>query len=106
MAPATRPTRTATLLRFAEMSSRPPAHVLPTPPTPVPAPAPAQMTADEGLTLVRAENSSGFWGVTLGSNVSKPFQATFKHRGRTKNLGVFATAEEAALAVARGSPRR
>ena len=56
----------------------------------------------EGLTLLRAENSTGFKRVTLESrSVSKPFKATAWHGGRNKHLGMFATAEEAALVVAR-----
>ena len=57
--------------------------------------------AAEGLTLLRAENATGFKGVRLGNNVSKPFQAVLWHGGRDNYLGNFATAEEAALAVAR-----
>ena len=53
----------------------------------------------EGLSLVQsAENSTGFKGVTLDG---KQFKAQLKHDGRNKNLGHFATAEEAALAYAR-----
>ena len=70
--------------------------------------APAPMTAaeahtaaaEEGLALVRAENSTGFKGVYRGgakSSAGKPFKAEL----RNKSLGYFATAEEAALAVAR-----
>ena len=58
----------------------------------------------EGLALVRAENSSGFKGVfrpSRKSSTSKPFEAQLTHGGRQKYLGTFATAEEAALAVAR-----
>ena len=55
----------------------------------------------EGLALLRAENSTGFKGVCRGNSVSKPFQARPTHGGRKKSLGHFATAEEAALAVAR-----
>ena len=36
-----------------------------------------------------------------GGSVSKPFQAQLRHGGRNNQLGTFATAEEAALAVAR-----
>jgi hypothetical protein len=35
------------------------------------------------------------------SSPSKPFKANLWHAGRTKSLGTFVTAEEAALAVAR-----
>ena len=57
--------------------------------------------AAEGLTLLRAENATGFKGVSRGGSVSKPFQANLYNAGRTNHLGYFATAEEAALAVAR-----
>ena len=65
-------------------------------------PAPPPMTAEmalrqaeaEGLTLLRAENTTGFKGVGFKSGRFKPYQAQF-------GLGQFATAEEAALVVAR-----
>jgi hypothetical protein len=58
--------------------------------------------AAEGLALVRAETPTGFKGVSRNSNSAiKPFKAQLRHGGRDKHLGVFATAEEAALAVAR-----
>ena len=75
-----------------------------------PAAEPAPMTAEEahaaaaaeGLTLVRAENPTGFKGVSSpAAPPSKPFKAQLWRGGRTESLGVFATAEEAALAVAR-----
>ena len=72
---------------------------------------PAPMTAAEAhaaaasklLALVRAENATGFKGVShsVAVSASKPFIAKLWHGGRTANLGNFATAEEAALAVAR-----
>jgi hypothetical protein len=69
----------------------------------------APMTAEEayaaaeaeGLTLLRAENSTGFYGVSPNTGRGKPFKAQLKQGGRNNNLGYFATAEEAALAVAR-----
>ena len=57
--------------------------------------------AAEGLALVRAENAAGFQNVRRANSDSKPFQANLRHRGRDHYLGVFATAEHAALAVAR-----
>ena len=55
-----------------------------------------------GLTLVRAENSAGFKGVSHDpKRASKPFHANLRHGGRSNHLGTFATAEEVALAVAR-----
>ena len=63
----------------------------------------------EGLTLLRARNDSGFLGVYRGSSHmpwsnARPFQATLWDRwidGRMHYLGCFATAEQAALVVAR-----
>ena len=57
--------------------------------------------AAEGLALLHAETATGFKAVNLSGHASKPFKANLKHRGRNKHLGNFATAEEAALAVAR-----
>ena len=80
------------------------------PPTEPATPKPAPMTAAEihaaaaaeGLTLVRAENSAGFKGVSHDpKRASKPFHANLRHGGRSNHLGTFATAEEAVLAVAR-----
>ena len=60
------------------------------------------VAAAEGLTLLRAENATGFKGVSRNARaVTKPFQAQLTIRGRTIFLGRFETAEEAALAVAR-----
>ena len=62
--------------------------------------------AAEGLALVRADNAAGFKGVYHNPNqgpksVRKPFKAEIMCGGRKKRFGYFATAEEAALAVAR-----
>ena len=51
--------------------------------------------------LVRADNMTGFKGVSHSNIISKPFRAELWRAGRKRNLGNFATAEEAALAVAR-----
>ena len=68
-------------------------------------PAEAHAAAEaEGLTLLRgrSDNSTGFKGVSYDPTwASKPFKAQLKHGGRDHYLGNFATAEEAALAVAR-----
>jgi len=54
------------------------------------------------LTLVVADNSSGYLGVRLNKpGQPKPYQAQVKRGGKTVYLGTFATAEEAALCVAR-----
>jgi len=64
----------------------------------------ALATADrEGLTLHRSESSTGFKGVShhLSSSKVRPFHARVMRGGKTRHLGNFATAEEAALAHAR-----
>ena len=56
----------------------------------------------EGLTLLVADNKTGYFGVYLNNpGQPKPYQAQVKHGGRNVSLGAFATAEEAALCVAR-----
>ena len=54
------------------------------------------------LTLVSADNATGFRGVVRHeANKSKPFQAQLQRGGKCQYLDVFATAEEAALVRAR-----
>ena len=63
-----------------------------------------QQSQAEGLTLLRvAQNKTGYFGVSLLSQPGKlkPFQAQLKRGGKVVYLGHFATAEEAALCVAR-----
>ena len=56
----------------------------------------------EQLTLLIAENKAGYYGVVLEPrSKSKPFKAELRRGGKTVRLGTFATAEEAALCVAR-----
>ena len=55
----------------------------------------------EKLTLLVADNSSGYFGVYLKPGLSKPYQAQVRRDGKRVHLGYFATAEEAALSVAR-----
>ena len=58
--------------------------------------------AAEGLTLLRSDNSTGFKHVAKQSDtLRKPYVAQPSHGGRQEYQGMFATAEEAALAVAR-----
>jgi len=73
-------------------------------------PAAPPMTAEEairqaeadGLTLLRSEsNSTGFRGVSFKSGKTRPYFAQVRRGGTTEALGTFATAEEAALVVAR-----
>ena len=61
-----------------------------------------QQAQAEKLTLLVAENKSGFFGVHLvNPGTPKPYQARVYHGGKTVSLGMFATAEEAALCIAR-----
>ena len=56
----------------------------------------------EGLTLLVAENKTGFFGVRINNpGKIKPYQARVQRGGKEVYLGSFATAEEAALCVAR-----
>ena len=49
-----------------------------------------------------AENSGGYFGVTHQKGLSRSYRAALKHGGnKLVYLGTFATAEEAALCVAR-----
>jgi hypothetical protein len=57
---------------------------------------------EEKLTLLVAENKAGYFGVYLNKpGLSKPYTAQVRRGGNTVYLGSFATAEEAALCVAR-----
>jgi hypothetical protein len=61
----------------------------------------------EGLTLLVADNKSGYFGVYVAKpGQPKPYQAKLHRDGKTVHLGHFATAEEAALCVARSPERR
>ena len=62
-----------------------------------------QQAQAEKLTLLVADNKSGYFGVHLDNNpgLSKPYQARVRRGGKDVYLGSFATAEEAALCVAR-----
>ena len=56
----------------------------------------------EGLTLLEADNKTGYFGVCLSlPGRSKPYKAQVRRDGKVVHLGMFATAEEAALCVAR-----
>ena len=56
----------------------------------------------EGLTLLVADNTTGYLGVSLTNpGYSKPYQARVRRGGSQVTLGHFVTAEEAALCVAR-----
>ena len=56
----------------------------------------------EGLVLRVADNKAGYFGVNLDRpGKLKPYQARVSRDGKVVNLGSFATAEEAALCIAR-----
>ena len=62
----------------------------------------------EGLTLLKADNKTGYFGVSCNPQVSKskPYRAQVKRGGNKVSLGSFATAEEAALCIARSPEGR
>ena len=60
-----------------------------------------QQARAEGLTLRVAKSRTGYFGVYRQCCLSKPFQVRVKRGGKQVHLGSFATAEEAALCVAR-----
>ena len=61
-----------------------------------------QQAQAEKLTLLVADNKSGYFGVNLSKpGQPKPYQARVQRGGKTVHLGHFATAEKAALCVAR-----
>ena len=61
-----------------------------------------QQAQSEKLTLLLAENKAGYFGVHLPKpGLPKPYQAQVWPGGKDVSLGFFATAEEAALCVAR-----
>ena len=61
----------------------------------------------EGLTMLKADNKAGYFGVKLAkSSKSKPYEAQVKRAGTMVYLGSFATAEEAALCIARSPEGR
>ena len=61
-----------------------------------------QQAQAEGLTLLVTETKTGYFGVSLDSRgYLKPYQAKVRRGGKQVSLGSFATAEQAALCVAR-----
>ena len=60
----------------------------------------------EGLTLLKSDNVTGYKGVCGRANGrAKPYQAEVRRGGKNVHLGYFATAEEAALCIARTQGR-
>ena len=62
--------------------------------------------AAEGLTLLVSDNTTGYYGVYHKPGRPKPYQAKLRRGGKDVTLGSFATAEEAALCVARSPEGR
>ena len=62
-----------------------------------------QQAAAEGLTLQVSNNKAGYKDVAINVGRSRPFEAKAWRGGDKVHLGSFATAEEAALCVARES---
>ena len=61
----------------------------------------------EGLTLLAAKNTTGYFWVRFNqTRRSKPYEAQVRRSGKVVLLGYFATAEEAALCVARSPEGR
>ena len=60
----------------------------------------------EGLTLLVAESKTGYFAVYYQPGRPRPYQARVKRIGKDVHLGTFATAEEAALHVARSPEGR
>jgi hypothetical protein len=66
-----------------------------------------QAQAEKLTLLVAANNNAGFFGVHLNNpGKPKPYQARVRRGGKRASLGYFATAEEAALCVARSPEGR
>ena len=61
-----------------------------------------QQAQAEGLTLIKADTKSGYANVSITSGMRiRPYHAQVRRGGKDVHLGSFATAEEAALCVAR-----
>ena len=65
-----------------------------------------QQAQAEGITLRKADNNSGYANVSLLSGRPNPYQAQVQRSGNNVRLGSFATAEEAALCIARSPEGR
>ena len=65
-----------------------------------------QQAQAEELTLLVADNRTGYFGVTHHPGRTKPYLVRVSRGGKQAYLGHFATAEEAALCVARSPEGR
>ena len=76
-------------------------------PPPITSEEARQQAEAEGLTLLKADTKAGYVGVCLKEpGRPKPYQAQVKRGGKNLYLGSFATAEEAALCIARSPEGR
>ena len=69
----------------------------------------AQAEEAEGLTLLKADTKTGYFGVYHKSGQPKPDRVQVRRRwrgGKKVHLGIFATTEEVALCVARSPEGR
>ena len=64
-----------------------------------------QQARSEGLALLKANNKVGYFGVSHQPGKPKPYQAKVRRGGKDVTLGSNATAEEAALCIARPEGR-
>ena len=71
------------------------------PPAPLKSEEVQQQAQAEGLTLLKSDNKTGYFGVYYQPSRPMPYQAHARREGKKVHLGCFATAEEAALCVAR-----
>ena len=77
------------------------------PPPPLTSEEAQQQAEAEGLTLLKAQNNTGYFGVYLvHPGQPKPYQAKVRRGGKFVSLGSFATAEEATLCAARSPEGR
>ena len=60
-----------------------------------------RQAAAEGLTLVRSDSRTGYRGVKFSGSGLNHYQARVRRGGKQVSIGLFATAEEAALCYAR-----
>jgi hypothetical protein len=65
-----------------------------------------QAQAEKLTLLVAANNNAGYFGVNIKHGKPRPYQARVWRGGNQVSLGSFATAEEAALCVARSPEGR
>ena len=65
------------------------------------------MWTAEGPTLLKANNKTGYFGVNLANpGHPRPYQARVSRSNKMVHMGSFATAEEAALCIARSPEGR